>query len=187
MIRIYLPLFLSLILLSACGSDDDPVIENEEELITELVYTLQPVGGGDEVIMAFSDPDGDGGLNPAIQVNRNLVANTTYEGSITIKNLSDNTTVDVTAEVQAEARDHQFFFVPGQGLNVDLSYLDSDGDGNPVGLRTELRANDPSSGNLVIILRHEPDKSATGVSISDPAGAGGATDIEISFPVSISN
>ncbi|MCP9235616.1 type 1 periplasmic binding fold superfamily protein [Lewinella sp. JB7] len=178
---------ISLLLIAACGSDDDPILINEEEVITDVTYTLSPVGGGDAVVLSFSDPDGDGGTAPTQIVSGNLSAGTTYEGRIQVLNSASTPPVDITTEIEDEAADHQFFFVPDPGLDVQLTYLDSDGNGDPVGLRTELRAGSFSSGNLVIILRHEPNKAAAGVGISTPASAGGETDIEISFPVSIGN
>jgi hypothetical protein len=42
-----------------------------------------------------------------------------------------------------------------------------------------------SEGSLTIILRHEPDKSAPGVSEGDIANAGGETDIQLNFELII--
>lgn len=186
-----LPYFFLLItlLIAACGDDDGPTIENEEELITELVYVLTPDGGtGTRVQLVFSDPDGDGGQDPIIQVNNPLITGTSYVGTLTVANRSDpSNDLDITAEIRAEDADHQFFFIPSDSLNVTLTYADSDGDGNPLGLETQLLAGAPSTGTLQVILRHEPDKTASGVTISDPAGAGGETDIAVSFPVTVRN
>ncbi len=172
----------------SCAGADDPVIENEEEVITEFIYRLTPAAGGREVLLVFNDPDGDGGQAPTIQVTGSLTPTTTYGGVIEARNLSDPAnTVDIAAEIGDEADEHQLFYLPEGGLDVALTYADSDSKGLPVGLVTDLVTRGASSGNLRIILRHEPAKSATGVTISDPAAAGGETDIEVSFPLSVSN
>ena len=43
---------------------DDPEPPNEEEVITSVIYTLTPMGGGSAVTMSWIDLDGDGS-NPA--------------------------------------------------------------------------------------------------------------------------
>ncbi len=188
MYRLFLFLSCFTCLLWSCDGADDPVLENEEEVITEFVYTLTPANGGSEVRLVFSDPDGDGGQVPTIIVSGQLQATTVYDGVIQARNLSDPANPDdITAEILEEADEHQFFFISDPGLDVAISYADSDDNGDPVGLTTELVTGTASSGNLRIILRHEPDKGATGVSISDPAAAGGETDIEVSYPLTVGN
>ncbi len=172
----------------SCDGTDNPVIENEEEVITEFIYRLTPVGGAGEVLLTFNDPDGDGGQAPTINVSGSLQDSTTYTGIITARNLSDpNSPDDITAEIRDEDDEHQFFFLVEGSLNVDVQYADSDENGDPVGLETELTTGGFSSGTLRIILRHQPNKGATGITISDPAGAGGETDIDVSYPLSIGN
>ncbi|WP_420460764.1 type 1 periplasmic binding fold superfamily protein [Neolewinella sp.] len=179
-------LLLVVVLYASCGNDDGPVIENEEEVITDLVYTLVPTGGGQAVTMAFRDPDGDGGQAPTLTVSDSLQTDQTYSGTIVLTNASDPTDVeDITAEIRTEALDHQFFYIPSSGLTVTPAYADSDAQSNPIGLLTTLRTADASSGELRIVLRHKADKRASGVTITDPAGAGGETDIEVTFPVSV--
>jgi hypothetical protein len=180
-ISIYFLLF-SLLLFSAC-SDDDPEIPQEEELITTLRYTLIPSQGGAPVVLSFSDPDGEGGNAPVITTSP-LQANETYIGSIVVLNESLNPTEDITIEIAEEAADHQFFF-SSSITDLDITYGDSDIDGNPLGLVTELSTGGPGSGSLTIILRHEPDKNGMGVSEGNIANAGGETDIEVTFNVQI--
>ncbi len=179
-------LLLVVVLYSSCGNDDDPVIENEEEVITDLVYSLVPTGGGQAVTLSFRDPDGDGGQAPTLTVSDSLQANQTYNGTIVLTNASDpSDPEDITTEIRTEALDHQFFYIPGGGLTVTPAYADSDTENNPIGLLTTLQTAGASSGTLRIVLRHQPDKDASGITITDPAGAGGETDIEVTFPVSV--
>ena len=84
---------------------------------------------------------------------------------------------------QEYEEEHQFFFAT-TGASM-FNYADQDNDGNPVGLSFELTTGDAGSESYTITLRHEPDKSATGVSGGDITNAGGETDIEVVFDVII--
>jgi hypothetical protein len=175
-------LILLLMMFSAC-SDDDPEIPQEEELITTLRYTLIPSRGGPPIVLSFSDSDGDGGNAPVINTSP-LQANETYIGSIVVLNESVSPTDDITIEIAVEAMDHQFFFSSSIS-DLAISYGDSDINGNPLGLVTELSTGGPGTGSLTITLRHEPDKEGMGVSDGNIANAGGETDIEVTFNVQI--
>lgn len=163
--------------------DDDPVIEEEEEVITDLVYTLVSTSGN-TVVLSFSDPDGDGGNDPTV-TGGTLSANSTYTGSIVLTNASETPAEDITAEIAEEDAEHQFFFAASSGLNATIAYGDQDGNGNPVGLSSTITTGDASSGTMTVTLRHEPDKSASGVASGDITNAGGETDIEVTFDVTI--
>ncbi len=170
-------IFASL-LFTSCG-DDEPEIENEEEVITTLTYTL--VSGGNTVTLSFQDLDGDGAAAPTI-TSGVLTANTTYTGSIELLNETESPAEDITEEIEEEDEEHQFFF----DSNVaTVSYDDQDADGNPIGLSTTLTTGDAASGTLTVTLRHEPNKSADGVADGNIANAGGETDIEVTFNVDV--
>ncbi len=159
---------------------DDPIIPNEDELITTVIYTLTPVGGGDAVIFSFTDLDGDGSTPPTI-VNGMLSVNTSYTGAISLLNETENPAEDIGEEVENEATDHQFFFIPQATLDATISYADEDANGNPLGLSTTLETGDISSGELVITLKHLPKKPNNGTL----ADAGGVTDVQVIFTVTI--
>jgi hypothetical protein len=166
---------------TAC--DDDVQIPNEEELITTLKYTLTPVGGGDAIEFSYTDLDGDGGTAPVI-VGEILAASTTYTGVLTILNESVSPVENITEEIEAEDEEHQFFFTTTVS-GAFITYSDTDGDGNPIGLATTLTTGAAGSGSLTITLRHEPIKSALNVAEGDITNAGGETDIEVSFPFTV--
>jgi hypothetical protein len=42
-----------------------------------------------------------------------------------------------------------------------------------------------ANGNIVVILRHEPLKSAPGVASGSLTNAGGATDAQITYPIQV--
>ncbi len=166
-----------LMFLTACN-DDDVEPENEEEVITTVNYTLTPDGGGDTVTLTYRDEDGDGSGAPVI-TGGTLAANTTYSGSLELLNETESPAEDITEEIQEEDEDHLFFFTVN-GANLTVAYADMDANGNPTGLATTVTTGDASAGTLIVTLRHEPTKPAATL-----AEAGGETDIEVSFPVSI--
>ena len=185
--KIFKPfLLIALLILASCSSDDDgtPPVINEEEVITTLIVTLSPNGGGIDVVITSRDLDGDGPNAPVIE-GGTLAANTTYTASVIALNELETPAEDITEEVAEEDDEHQFFFQPITGANITTTYLDFDGDGNPLGINFTLQTGDASNGSLRVTLRHLLDKNAAGVSEGDITNAGGDTDVEVDYPVTI--
>ena len=162
-----------------CSKDDDPQPVNEEEVITTMIVTLQPEGGGTDVILEYSDLDGNGSDEPEIQ-NGNLAAGVTYNGSIVLLNETEEEAEDITEEVEEENLEHQFFYTVGSGLDVTTSGENLDDEGNILGTEFTLEAGAVSSGTLTFTLRHEPTKPNDGLE-----SAGGETDISVTFDISV--
>lgn len=179
-------LFLSALIFTACSNDDDnPLPVNEEEVITTLTATLTPVGGGPTVTLQTRDLDGDGPNPPVITVSGPLAVGTTYNGSLIILNETETPAEIINEEIEAEDDEHQFFFQATNGI-ATFNYVDFDGNGNPVGLSFTLTTSATAgSGSITITLRHEPNKDAAGVSEGDIANAGGETDIQAVFAVTV--
>ena len=174
-------LVAAILIMSSCKKD--PVIPDEQEVITTLKYTLTPNGGGTPVVLSFQDLDGEGGNTPVI-TGGTLDTNATYTGAMVLLNEQANPVDNITAEINEENKDHQFFFQSTiTGLSV--AYNDSDANGNPVGLQTTLTTTDAGTGTLKITLRHQPDKFANGASDGDITNVGGETDIEVTFDVNV--
>lgn len=170
------------VLLSSCKKDD-PDIPNEEEVITTLQFLLTPVGGGTDKTLVFTDLDGDGGNAPVITAD-DLEAGTTYMAEIVLLNETESPAEIISEEVLDEAEEHQFFFI-STVPDLAVTYDDADANGNPIGLACTVQTGAVGSGSLTIILRHEPDKDAPGVSGGNPDNAGGETDIEVTFGVNV--
>ena len=168
---------------TACSSDD-PEVVNEEELITTLTATLKPSGGGTDIILKSVDLDGDGPDAPVISVSANLSANTNYSGVLKVENETESPAEDITLEVLEEDEEHQFFFTPTNNI-ATVTYDDMDEDGNPIGVQFSLATTTAATGNLTITLRHEPMKTASGVSNGDITNAGGETDVQAVFPITV--
>ncbi|MEZ4909684.1 MAG: type 1 periplasmic binding fold superfamily protein [Saprospiraceae bacterium] len=181
MIRHLFTLLLISLLFSACDPDD-PIVPNEEEVITTMTYTLTD-SNNNTVVFSFKDLDGDGGNSPVV-TQGTLKANTSYEGTVELLNEAGSPVENITEEVQKEADAHQFFYsstVPG----IAIKYEDEDNNGKPIGLYTSLVTKDAGNGTLTIVLRHQPNKSATNVANGDITNAGGETDIEVTFDVTV--
>lgn len=174
--------FYALLTLAMLGcSDDDttPEIINEDELITTVILTLTP-DSGDQVVLTTIDLDGVGPDEPVTTVVGNFSENTIYDGTVAFLDESGEEVEDITQEVIEEADEHQVFYTVGEGLNITTTYLDSDSNGNPLGVSITLETGEASSGSLTVTLRHEPVKPNDGLE-----SAGGETDIATSFDVSI--
>ena len=176
--KLFIPIILLAVVISACKKDD-PVIPNEEELITTLTYELTPANGGDKIILKFTDLDGDGGNNPAYETSP-LSANTVYNGILRLENELETPPENITEEVKEEGAAHQFFYIDNI-LEGDVAYVDEDINGNPIGIETVLETGSAGTGTLTIILRHEPKKPNNGT----PEDAGGETDIEVTFQLTV--
>ena len=181
--------FLTALLIGAtlfsCKDDepDDPIIENAEEVITTLTYTLTPTdGNGDVKTFIFEDLDGDGGNAPILTLD-SLEKNKAYSGKVSLLNRAANPVEDITVEVDEEGDEHQFFYQTTNNI-FSVNYSDTDKNGQPIGILTSLTT-DTLSGNLTITLRHEPNKTAANVSTGDITNAGGETDIEVTFVVNV--
>jgi|TARA_B110000908_G_C10256217_1_gene455662 hypothetical protein len=175
----------SLLFITSCKKDEpeDPIIPNEEEVITTLNLTLTPDVGGTPVLLTFQDLDGDGG-NPPTITGGTLDTSANYTCSLELLNELEIPAGDISQEVQEEAEEHQFFFHTSvSGLNI--AYDDMDANGNPIGLSTIVTTNEVSSGTITVTLRHLPNKDASGVSTGDITNAGGETDIEVTFDVEV--
>ena len=151
-----------------------------QEVITTLRLTLEPIGGGTDIVLEYLDLDADGPNPPVVIVSGNLAAGTSYNGTILLLNETVNPPENVTEEVDEENLEHQFFYTIGGDLNVTTEYENFDTDGNPLGTELMLSTGEASSGTLTLTLRHEPNKPNSGL-----ADAGGETDIEVTFDVAV--
>ena len=183
--RISILAVAALVSFSSCSNDDDaPVPVNEEEVITTITATFTPMNGGTAITLTSRDLDGDGPNAPIVTASGNFVAGTTYHGAVTFLNELSNPAENITDEIHEEGDEHQIFY-----QQTDLGsfvYDDEDANGNPIGLHfTYTAANAPVNGNLTVTLRHEPNKTGEGVANGTITNAGGSTDAEVTFAVTV--
>ncbi|MAV66423.1 MAG: type 1 periplasmic binding fold superfamily protein [Flavobacteriaceae bacterium] len=161
----------------SCSDDDDNSIPepiNEEEVITTMNVYVNEI-----LAMSSTDPDGDGPLEPVV-TDGVLAASTTYDVRLEFLNELEDPAEDITEEVEEESLAHQVFYSVGGDLNVGVEYANFDTDGNPLGTQITLTTNEAGSGTITITLIHEPMKPNDGL-----ATAGGETDMEVTFNVSV--
>ncbi|WP_075342702.1 type 1 periplasmic binding fold superfamily protein [Tenacibaculum agarivorans] len=181
-IKLLALLFISTLVFTGCSDDENPVEENEEEVITTMTVTLVPQGGGTTVTLVSRDLDGEGGEDSDI-TGGTLVANKVYDATIKLENETETPAENITDEVAEEDEEHQFFYQAATALNATFAYTGAnDENGNPVGITFTVTTGDASTGNMTITLRHEPKKPNDGTL----ADAGGETDISVPFPITIS-
>ena len=182
-------LFLAMVVFISGCKEDDPEPVNEEELITtvNLVFTkLNDAGqpdGSSPLVFSWYDEDGSGSMAPVID-DISLDASTAYSLDLELLDESKTPAGNITEEIAEEDDEHQFFF-QSTGINIPVTYNDADANGKPIGLATKLTTPADGQGIFKIILRHMPNKAASGVSAGDITNAGGETDIETSFNVSV--
>ncbi len=168
-----------LFLLNSCDKKD-PIIPNEEEVITTLNFTLTD-NTGKQVVMQFKDLNG--GVNPIIKGGK-LDSNTLYMATLVLLNELGTPIKDITEEILSEGVDHQFFF-ESTVMGMTIAYNDVDDNLQPIGVKALVSTQDAGVGTLKITLRHQPDKSAVGVLNGMIDNAGGETDLEVIFDVNV--
>lgn len=191
----------ALSLVAAC--DDEGHSHNEGEVITTVVLTFTPAGGGTAVTATFNDPDGDGGAAPTVDP-INLARGVTYNTSVRFENRLETPAEDITLEVADESDEHQVFYT-GTAVNGPASaqtgaalthaYTDTDVNGLPIGLAsTFATANAAGAGTLVVTLRHMPPANDTAVKTATTAATvrdsgfsaiGGENDANVTFQVTV--
>lgn len=169
-----------LVFSTACDSDEPTDGPGEEELITRVILTLTPMGGNADLIIEANDPDGDGAGFTIGSID--LTAGVTYTGTIAVRD--DVNGEDITEEVEAEADEHQFFYIPGgdAASRVTVAIDDQDGNGLPLGLEFTLTVSDggDATGTMQVVLSHYDEGPKDGVNQSDES------DVDLEFPVTIS-
>jgi hypothetical protein len=208
--RIFQPpgFVLACLLLGACGPGEDPDPSNGTEIISRVELSFVPSGGGEPLVFAFSDPDGDGGVSGTAEA-ITLAAGTEYALQIRLANELADPPIDIGAEIEDEAEEHMFF-VLGEGVGGPASDsaaplvfheyadLESDygenavGEDLPVGLANTISAEQTGTSSLRVMLRHlpelngEPQKSAD---LPSRLAAGealpGRVDVDVSFELTV--
>lgn len=176
---------------SSCDSED-PVPENDGELITDVTLIFQEIDAsgnavGDSFDFTASDAEGiEIGSSPEIETVM-LEKGKTYEMSIDVFNSVEGE--DITEEIREESDEHQFYFLGSAFTSSVLTYEYDDEGGIALGLRgivTVAETPDVNNANMQILLRHALDKNfpgATNPNFEEYAQAGGESDLDITFPV----
>jgi hypothetical protein len=87
---------------------------------------------------------------------------------------------DIT--VEEEGLEHQLFFQAAEAIEPLLMQMQMLTVNQLIGFYFK---NSAAAATVVVILRHEPLKSAAGVASGSITNAGGATDAQITYPVQV--
>lgn len=185
-----------LVFVSACSDDDEPVREDTPELITKVILTFTPEGGGTDVVATATDPDGVGLQNLTTDGPIELNASTMYVLTIELLNelaSPGSAAYNITEEVEEEGDEHMLFFSwtnnvfsdPAGNGNIDnradaLNYDDEDVNSLPIGLTTSWTTSTPASGTFRVVLKHQPGLKSATSTVND-----GETDLDIDFDINI--
>lgn len=176
-IKLFAVVMLSGLVIAGCKKKDDDE-DDEEENITTVKVTLTPVTAGSVQTYTWKDVDGPGGNAPVIE-QITLLPNIPYTCVLQFLDESKTPAEDITTEIAAEANDHQVYFQT-TGVLVNVTNLNNDGSGLPLGITSLWSNTGVSNGNIKITLKHKPGQKAAG----DPVTKG-ETDVEVTFPVRV--
>jgi hypothetical protein len=168
--------------LSACKKEQ--VETNDDEVITSVLVKLTPTTGGNTLTYSYEDLDGPGGNNPTIQP-ISLQANQSYNVSLLLLNKTTNPADTISNEIINEADAHRFYFEPSANSNISVGSLDTDGNGNPLGMNSLWTTGDVSNGTIKITLRHYPGTPPNKASNDPVNSTKSSSDIEVVFDTSI--
>lgn len=191
--KLYLTAFALVSFAFSSCSSEDPVPENDGELITDVTLTFQEIdASGNSVGAAFdftaSDAEGiEIGSTPEVETVL-LTKGKTYQMSIDVFNSVAGE--DITSEIREEGDEHQFYFLGSAFTSSPfLSYEYNDDAGELIGLKgivTVQQSPGFNNANMQILLRHALNKNYPGAdnpNFQDYAQAGGESDLDITFPI----
>ena len=189
----------TLALLGGCDVQNPDEV-NESEVITTVVLTFTPQGGGTALEFRWADPENDG--SPVID-DIALSDADDYDLGVSFLNELEDPPEDITEEVAAESDEHQLFFT-GTGVNgpaadnagapITHAYADTDGAGLPVGLYNTIVTDGAGSGTFIVTLRHLPAQDDVALKVAGFAedvaaggfeAIGGDTDAQVTFDLSV--
>lgn len=162
---------------TSCKKASTPKDETEHEAINGIDLVFKR-GGVTVATFTAEDPDGDGG-NPPTRIDEIVLdVNSTYTVDVVLRNISGGISKDVTASIQAQARDHEFFFIPA-AVPLTVTKNDRDSNGFPVGFNsTWVTGSSVGTGTLQLRLMHKPRIKGPN---DDPSK--GHSDLSVNFPV----
>jgi hypothetical protein len=192
-----LSILAAAVLLTGCEKEDnEPPLEHEHEVITDVKLVFTNQNDPNDVVEALAqDSDGEGVEELKIVGSIDLDTSKSYTLTIEITNNLETPGEDIGAEITEEADEHQIFFSftnnsfanPLGDGNIDdasnaINYNDSDGNENPLGLSTSWST--PSTtltgGLFKVVLMHQPGVKTAISSVND-----GDADFDLEFVLNI--
>ncbi len=180
--KFFIAAIFCLTLITSCNNDDDPEPVNEVELITNVTLTFtNTANSADVVVMKNIAPDGQEGAFTN-SVNGTFTSGQSYSLSLDITNESDPADVDdvLNDDIIPEGDEHFFKYNNSLGMGMIRDASDLAGaSGSKLGVSTTWTTGAAGTGNIQIILVHQPET----VDDSNQFGSstGGDEDFNITF------
>jgi hypothetical protein len=174
---------MMMLVLNACDKEVAEE-ENDNEVVTTLELHLIERTSLEHLIYKFDDPDGfgAGSVAPTVDLIK-LSPNKVYDVELKLLNKTANPNEDVTGEVEEEAADHRFYFLPTTGANIAVSNFSNDANGVPIGITSTWTTGAKATGKIRIVLRHYPNGAkATDDPVDSPKSN---TDVDTEFVTSV--
>lgn len=182
----HLTLYLILIALFACKTEENPQTNNT--LINSLkIQFVSNTSVSPAIIFTYTDLDGPGGMAadisaPSLQSNSSYIMALSFFNKNVEVDLTDPN-YNITLQISDNAEDYQVFFTPGS--NFSIVYEDEDIFDNPIGLLNTLQTRNTGQATLKVELIKSPEKDAPGASEGVSAQAGGTVIFTAEIPISI--
>ncbi|MBX3255292.1 MAG: hypothetical protein KF862_14220 [Chitinophagaceae bacterium] len=166
----------------SCKKESAKPEDNDNEIITTVELHFTEQGTGSSLTYKWEDLDGDGGNAPVIS-EIVLAPEKVYDVQIVLLDKTKTPVEDITEEVEEEAADHRFYFIPSGESNITIDDLNNDSDGIPLGITSRWTTAAAANGSVNIVLRHYPDggKAANDLVSSSKS----STDADVTFSTKI--
>ena len=180
--KLFIMAIFCLTLITSCNNDYDPEPVNEVELITNVTLTFtNTANSADVVVMKNIAPDGQEGAFTN-SINGTFTAGQSYSLDLNITNESDPNDVDdvLNDDVIPEGDEHFFKYNNTLGMSMMRDASDLSGaNGSRLGVSTTWTTGAAGTGNIQIILVHEPDSADDSNQFGTTTG--GEEDFNITF------
>lgn len=176
----FIVLFITIVFTS-CKKVDEAQNNSDHSAITTLILSFKQAGVV-KYTATFDDPDGIGGNNPIKFDTIKLNTNQTYQAEIILQNKTSGTVKDMTAEIKAAGREHEFFYISSNS-SINITKTDVDILGHPLGFNTTWTTTIPTPTNtstVKIQLKHKPFNKGPNDDVTK-----GHDDLNINFPIII--
>ena len=181
--KFFIAAIFCITLITSCNNDDDnPDPVNEVELITNVTLTFtNNANSADVVVMKNIAPDGQEGAFTNT-VNGTFTAGQSYSLDLEITNESDPSDVDdiLNDDIIPEGDEHFFKYNNSLGMGMIRDASDLAGaNGTRLGVSTTWTSGAAGTGNLQIILVHQPETAYDSNQFGSTTG--GEEDFNITF------
>lgn len=181
--KLFIMAIFCLTFITSCNNDDDnPDPVNEVELITNVTLTFtNNANSADVVVMKNIAPDGQEGAFTNT-VNGTFTAGQSYSLDLEITNESDPSDVDdiLNDDIIPEGDEHFFKYNNSLGMGMIRDASDLAGaNGTRLGVSTTWTSGAAGTGNLQIILVHQPETADDSNQFGSTTG--GEEDFNITF------